>query len=88
MLYGYLALWLNGYNMAVWLNGFMVICGRPIDNWSVLYTPTWGDKLAQRVRGWEVGALVLFGKYEDVIFLLFNIILISYPDFLESLKRF
>ena len=52
--------------------------GRPISiDWSVLYRPTWGDKMAQRVDELEVGALVLFGKYVDFVFMFFNI-LISY----------
>ena len=56
-------------------------CGCPINYWSILYTPTRVEKLAQRVGVRKVEDLVLFGNYEipsstfqysDIIFELFE----------------
>ena len=53
-------------------NDGLINCGRPIGNWPVLY--------AQRVGMWEVGALVLFGKCEDFVLVIFKMSL-SHPIF-------
>ena len=74
---------LNAYKNRVWIDSTTINANiksvvnesmdelvnscRPINNWTVLYTPTWADKLAQSVGGWEVGSLVLFGKHEDFV---------------------
>ena len=55
--------------------------GRPINNWFVFLCPSsvsnylgWGSVGAalMEVGGWDVGALVLFGEYENFVFKFFT----------------